>query len=94
MSTSLPEEVQYEFLRTMAGLENVKLIRPGYAVEYDFIEPTQLWPTLETKAVANLYLAGQVNGTSGYEEAGGQGLIAGTNAALKVLNREPSSSRP
>jgi tRNA uridine 5-carboxymethylaminomethyl modification enzyme len=89
MSTSLPEDVQYKFLQTMPGLENVKLIRPGYAVEYDFVEPTQLWPTLETKAIAGLYLAGQVNGTSGYEEAAGQGLIAGANAALKVLGRKP-----
>lgn len=88
MSTSLPIEVQYEFLQTMPGLENVELIRPGYAVEYDFIEPTQLNHTLETKLISNLYLAGQVNGTSGYEEAAGQGLIAGANAALKCLGRE------
>lgn len=89
MSTSLPEEVQYEFLRTMKGLENVKLIRPGYAVEYDFVEPTQLHHTLETKNIQNLFLAGQVNGTSGYEEAAAQGLMAGTNAALKNLERDP-----
>jgi tRNA uridine 5-carboxymethylaminomethyl modification enzyme len=88
MSTSLPEDVQYEFLKTMAGLENVKLLRPGYAVEYDFVEPNQLHHTLETKNIQNLFLAGQVNGTSGYEEAGAQGLMAGTNAALKNLDRE------
>lgn len=89
ISTSLPEEVQYEFLQTMPGLENVKLIRPGYAVEYDAIEPTQLHVTLETKAIQNLFLAGQVNSTSGYEEAAGQGLVAGANAALKCLGRPP-----
>lgn len=89
ISTSLPEEVQYEFLRTIPGLENVKMLKPGYAVEYDFVEPTQISHTLETKAIAGLFLAGQINGTSGYEEAGAQGLLAGTNAALKVLGREP-----
>lgn len=89
MSTSLPEEVQIEFLRTMPGLENVKLIRPGYAVEYDFVEPTQLWATLETKSLPGLYLAGQVNGTSGYEEAAAQGLVAGANAAFACMGSEP-----
>jgi len=84
VSTSLPEDVQYEFLKTIPGLENVKILKPGYAVEYDFVEPTQLKMTLETRSIENLFLAGQINGSSGYEEAGAQGLIAGINAALKV----------
>jgi len=88
ISTSLPEEVQYEFLRTIPGLENVKIVRPGYAVEYDFIEPTQIWHRLETRTIRQLFLAGQINGTSGYEEAGAQGLIAGVNAAHSLLGRE------
>ncbi|MEQ1663893.1 MAG: tRNA uridine-5-carboxymethylaminomethyl(34) synthesis enzyme MnmG, partial [Bdellovibrionales bacterium] len=87
MSTSLPEDIQYKFLQTMPGLEKVKLLIPGYAVEYDFIEPTQIFKTLETRQISNLYFAGQINGTSGYEEAAAQGLVAGTNAALKILNR-------
>jgi tRNA uridine 5-carboxymethylaminomethyl modification enzyme len=89
VSTSLPFEVQYRFIRSIPGLESVDIIRPGYAVEYDYCVPTQLYPTLETKAVAGLYFAGQINGTSGYEEAAGQGLVAGANAALKVAGKEP-----
>ncbi len=89
LSSSLPEGVQQAVLKSIAGLENVQMMRPGYAIEYDAIVPTQLWPTLETKQVKNLYTAGQINGTSGYEEAAGQGLMAGINAALNVLGREP-----
>ncbi len=89
VSTSLPLEVQIEFLRSIEGLERVEVMRPGYAIEYDFIPPTQLKPTLETKQVEGLYHAGQVNGTSGYEEAAAQGIYAGINAVLKLRGKEP-----
>jgi tRNA uridine 5-carboxymethylaminomethyl modification enzyme len=88
LSTSLPEDVQREILKTIPGLENVQMMRTGYAIEYDSIVPTQLWPTLETKKIKNLYTAGQINGTSGYEEAAGQGLMAGINAACRALDKE------
>ncbi len=89
ISTSMPRPVQDEMVRAIEGLEQARIIRYGYAIEYDFVPPTQLLPTLETKAVSGLYLAGQINGTSGYEEAAGQGLMAGANAALKLAGREP-----
>ena len=89
LSTSLPEDVQLQVLRSVKGLENAKMMRTGYAIEYDAIVPTQLWPTLETKRVKNLFTAGQINGTSGYEEAAGQGIMAGINAARKVQGKDP-----
>ncbi|WP_396165615.1 tRNA uridine-5-carboxymethylaminomethyl(34) synthesis enzyme MnmG [Flavobacterium sp.] len=88
-STSLPEDIQFKALRSVVGFENVKFFRPGYAIEYDYFPPTQLKHTLETKLVDGLYFAGQINGTTGYEEAASQGLMAGINAALKVQEREP-----
>tara|TARA_B100000315_G_scaffold4450_1_gene4393 strand:+ start:344 stop:2200 length:1857 start_codon:yes stop_codon:yes gene_type:complete len=89
ISTSLPLDIQKQILKSIKGLEQCEIMRPGYAVEYDFVFPTQLYPTLETKSIKGLFHAGQINGTSGYEEAAGQGLIAGMNAANFVLNREP-----
>ncbi len=89
ISTGLPEEVQVKMLRTINGLENVEIMRPAYAIEYDCCDPLQLYPTLEFKEIPNLYGAGQFNGTSGYEEAAAQGLVAGINAALKLKNKEP-----
>ncbi|WP_290701599.1 tRNA uridine-5-carboxymethylaminomethyl(34) synthesis enzyme MnmG [Lacinutrix sp.] len=88
-STSLPEDVQFKAMRSIVGFENVKFFRPGYAIEYDYFPPTQLQHTLETKLVQGLYFAGQINGTTGYEEAASQGLMAGINAALKVQEKEP-----
>src|SRR5699024_4426319 len=84
-----PEDIQTDIVRSVPGLENAEMMRPGYAIEYDSVKATQLWPTLETKKIAGLYTAGQINGTSGYEEAAAQGIIAGINAALANQNKEP-----
>lgn len=89
ISTSMPEDVQSDFVRSIQGFENAKILCPGYAVEYDFAPPTQIFPTLETKLIEGLYFAGQINGTSGYEEAAGQGILAGINSARKIAGAQP-----
>ncbi|SDQ04833.1 tRNA uridine-5-carboxymethylaminomethyl(34) synthesis enzyme MnmG [Virgibacillus salinus] len=89
LSTSLPESIQHDMVRSVPGLENAEIMRAGYAIEYDAVVPTQLWPTLELKEIPGLFTAGQINGTSGYEEAGAQGIMAGINAASKVLGKDP-----
>src|SRR5947199_251558 len=89
LSTSLPLDVQIEMVHSIVGLENAEIMRPGYAIEYDYVEPTQLYPSLETKPVRGLYHAGQINGTTGYEEAGAQGILAGINAVLSLRDEDP-----
>lgn len=88
MSTSLPEEIQWQMYRSIPGLENVVLLKPAYAIEYDIVMPTELYPTLETKRIKGLFHAGNFNGTTGYEEAAGQGIVAGINAALRAMGKE------
>src|SRR5699024_9711964 len=89
LSTSLPESVQHQMVKSVPGLENADIMRPGYAIEYDAVIPTQLWPTLETKKIPGIYTAGQINGTTVYVEGDGQSIMADINAAAKILNKEP-----